>query len=59
MKGGYYMTKTTEIKNDNIFKALKLIETLYLKGDVKSYMYDNILQEYSNIVDTTQFSHVV
>ena len=53
------MTKTTEIKNDNIFKALKLIETLYLKGDVKSYMYDNILQEYSNIVDTTQFSHVV
>lgn len=59
MKGGYYMTRTTEIKNDNIFKALKLIETLYLKGDVKSYMYDNILREYSNIVDTTQFSHVV
>lgn len=53
------MTRTTEIKNDNVFKALKFIETLYLKGDVKSYEYDNILREYSNVVDTTQFSHVV
>ena len=45
-----------EKKNDAIlFAALKLIEALHARDLVPDYMFKNILNEYANRVDTTQF----
>lgn len=55
------MTKTTrEGRNAYVtFAALKLIEALYLQGEIKSHVYENILNENSKVVDTTQFAHAM
>ena len=45
--------KTDMIKADkenNIFGALKLIEQLYLDGEISGYVFRNILQEYKDNV---------
>ena len=39
-----------------IFAALKLIEQLYQDGHIPQYMFKNILFEYSNVVDITEFN---
>lgn len=41
---------------EECFAALKLIEQLYKDGHISQLVFKNILNEYSNIVDITQFS---
>ena len=37
-------------KENNIVGALKLIEQLYLDGEISGYVFRNILQEYKDNV---------
>ena len=37
------------------FAALKLIEQLFRDGKIPEYMFRNILSEYADIVDETEF----
>ena len=51
--------KTDMIKADkenNIFGALKLIEQLYLDGEISGYVFRNILQEYKDNVCIVDFT---
>ena len=43
-------------KEDNIFGALKLIEQLYLDGEIPGYIFRNILKEYRNQVNIADFT---
>ncbi|MBR5202572.1 MAG: hypothetical protein IKW45_04845 [Clostridia bacterium] len=54
------MTKTIRESKDAYvtFAALKLIEALYLQGEIKSHVYENILRDNSKVVDTTKFAHI-
>ena len=36
-------------KENNIFGALKLIEQLYLDGEIPGHVFRNILQEYKDV----------
>lgn len=38
-----------------IYAALKLIENLYKKKQIPKYMFKNIIEEYENYIDTTDF----
>jgi hypothetical protein len=38
-----------------IYAALKLIENLYKKKQIPKYMFKNIIEEYKNYIDTTDF----
>ena len=38
-----------------IFVALKLIEQLYRDGKISAFMFRNILEEYSDLVDIGEF----
>ncbi len=40
---------------DYCFAALKLIEQLFRDGKIPEYMFRNILSEYADIVDETEF----
>ena len=40
---------------DYCFTALKLIEQLYRDGKIPEYMFRNILSEYADMVDETEF----
>ena len=40
---------------DYCFVALKLIEQLFRDGKIPEYMFRNILSEYADIVDETEF----
>ena len=47
-----------EEKNNNkaiVFAALKLIEQLYKDGQISTLVYQNILKEYGEQVDLSQF----
>ena len=51
--------KTDMIKADkenNIFGALKLIEQLYLDGEISGYVFRNILQEYKDNICIADFT---
>ena len=37
------------------FAALKLIEQLYRDGKISAFMFRNILEEYSDLVDIGEF----
>ena len=39
-----------------IFAALKLIEQLYQDGHIPQYMFKNILNEYRDVVNITEFN---
>ena len=41
---------------DHYFAALKLIEELYMDGEIPAYMFRNILKEYADIVDLARFA---
>lgn len=43
-------------KENNIFGALKLIEQLYLDGEIPGYIFRNILQEYNDDVCIADFT---
>ncbi|MBE6984990.1 MAG: hypothetical protein E7434_05165 [Ruminococcaceae bacterium] len=40
---------------DYCFAALKLIEQLYRDGKIPDYVFHNILSEYADVVDESQF----
>ena len=44
-------------KENNIFGALKLIEQLYLDGEIPGYVFRNILQEYKDDVYIADFCY--
>ena len=48
------MKKAKEDTN-KIYAALKLIQHLYKSGKVKEYVYRNILKEYREYVDISDF----
>ena len=50
----YFMIKAD--KENNIFGALKLIEQLYLDGEIPGYVFRNILQEYKDDVCIADFT---
>lgn len=39
-----------------IFAVLKLIEQLYQDGHIPQYMFKNILNEYRDVVNITEFN---
>ena len=43
-------------KENNSFGALKLIEQLYLDGEIPGYVFRNILQEYKDDVYIADFT---
>lgn len=42
---------------DHYFAALKLIEQLYKDGQLPKYIFRNILNDYADIVDLSQFAN--
>lgn len=40
---------------DYCFAALKLIEQLFRDGEIPEFMFRNILNDYADIVDVTEF----
>ncbi len=50
------MDKIEMAKNPALyFAALKLIEQLYRDGKISAFMFRNILEEYSDLVDIGEF----
>ena len=47
-----------EYTADHYFAALKLIEQLYKNGEIPAYMFRNILNEYTDVVDLAQFTAI-
>jgi chorismate mutase len=43
-------------RENNIFGALKLIEQLYLDGEISGHVFRNILQEYKDVVCIADFT---
>ena len=50
--------KTSTYSPAHYFAALKLIEQLYKDGQIPAYMFRNILNEYADIVDLSQFTSI-
>lgn len=48
------MSNMTE-KQSNVFGALKLIEQLYLDGQIPGYIFRNILKDYGDEIDVAGF----
>lgn len=44
-----------EKDSKHVFAALKLIEQLYHDGQISARMFQNILSDYADIVDLSQF----
>lgn len=49
------MNKIVADKETSIFGALKLIEQLYLDGQIPDYVFRNILREYQDKINITDF----
>lgn len=49
------MNKIVVDKETSIFGALKLIEQLYLDGEIPGYVFRNILKEYQDKINITDF----
>ena len=49
------MNKIVADKETNIFGALKLIEQLYLDDEIPGYVFRNILREYQDEINITDF----
>lgn len=49
------MNKIVVDKETSIFGALKLIEQLYLDGQISNYVFRNILREYQDKINITDF----
>ena len=47
--------KTDTFTPAHYHAALKLIEQLYKDGQIPAFMYRNILNEYADVVDLSQF----
>ena len=49
------MKATYDNTNNKTFAALKLIEYIYHCGMIKKHVFTNILMEYSDRIDISQF----
>ena len=49
------MNKLIADKESNVFGALKLIEQLYLDGEIPCYVFRNILREYQDKINVSDF----
>lgn len=49
-----YSVKVAD-KESNVFGALKLIEQLYLDGKIPGYVFRNILREYQDKINVSDF----
>ena len=49
------MNTIKDEKRNNIFGALKMIEKLYLDGQIPGYVFRNIIKEYSGTVSVSDF----
>jgi hypothetical protein len=47
--------KEKKLDENKLFAALKLIEQLNHDGYLPDFIFENILKEYSDVVDITQF----
>lgn len=54
MRKAAEMSNMTE-KQSNVFGALKLIEQLYLDGQIPGYIFRNILKDYGDEIDVAGF----
>lgn len=53
---GKSIMNTMSIENKAVtFAAVKLIEELYKRGKISAEVFENILDENSNIIDTSKF----
>ena len=46
----------TEYTSDHYFAALKLLEQLHKDGQIPAYMFRNMLNDYADVVDLSQFT---
>ena len=46
----------TDLTPDHYFAALKLIEQLHKDGKLPAYIFRNILNDYADVVDLSQFT---
>lgn len=49
------MNKLIADKESNVFAALKLIEQLYLDGEIPGCVFRNILREYQDKINVSDF----
>ena len=49
------MNKLIADKGSNVFGALKLIEQLYLDGEIPGYVFRNILREHQDKINVSDF----
>ncbi len=49
------MNKLIADKESNVFGALKLIEQLYLDGEISGCVFRNILREYQDKINISDF----
>lgn len=49
------MGKIDNVSKGMVFGALKLLEQLYLEGNLPGYIFRNALTEYSDIVNISDF----
>lgn len=49
------MNKIVADEETSIFGALKLIEQLYLDGQIPDYVFRNIIREYQDKINITDF----
>lgn len=47
--------KNNQFAKNEIYAALKLIQNLYKQGKVKKHIFNNILEEYSEYIDISNF----
>lgn len=50
------MSKIVIANGSNVFGALKLIEQLYLDGEIPGYVFRNIIKEHGNSFSVTDFN---
>ena len=46
----------TEYTSDHYFAALKLLEQLHKDGKIPAYMFRNMLNDYTDVVDLSKFT---
>lgn len=49
------MNKLIADKESNVFGALKLIEQLYLDGEIPGFIFRNILREHQDKINVSDF----
>ena len=45
----------SKTEKEKIYAAIKLIENLYKQGKIKKHIFKNILNEYNDYIDISEF----